>query len=175
MAETLVIIVMGVSGSGKTTVGARLAERLGWDFADADDFHTPGDIARMSAGIPLTDTEREPWLRSIAEWIEGRLTSETPAVVTCSGLRRRYREVLAGGRPGVAQVFLDEGRDVIARRMERRREHFFRPGLLDSQFRDLERPTPDEGVVTVENTGTPEETVVAIVSELELETTPAES
>jgi gluconokinase len=164
-----IVIVTGVSGSGKSTVAGRLADRLGWDYADADDFHPPANIEKMSAGIPLTDTDRRPWLRAISDWIGERLDSGEPGVVTCSALKRAYRDALAGGRPGARLVFLDGDRDLIARRMGERTGHFFRPELLDSQFRDLERPAPDEDVLSVPITVTPDETVSRIIRDLALE------
>ncbi|MDL4821862.1 gluconokinase [Actinomadura opuntiae] len=163
-----VILVAGVSGSGKTTVGSLLAERLGWDYAEADAFHSAANIAKMRAGHPLTDADRAPWLRAIAAWIDDRLTSGRPGVVTCSALKRAYRDELAGGRPGVRTVLLDGDRDVIAERMRRRHGHFFGADLLDSQFADLERPAPDEHVLTVPVTDSPEETVTRIIKSLDL-------
>ncbi|MWA03917.1 AAA family ATPase [Actinomadura sp. LD22] len=163
-----VVLVAGVSGSGKTTVGGLLAERLGWDYAEADAFHSAENIAKMRAGHPLTDADRAPWLRAIAAWIDDRLASGRPGVVSCSALKRAYRVQLAGGRPAVRTVLLDGDRDVIAERMRRRHGHFFGAGLLDSQFADLERPAPDEHVLTVPITGTPEETVDRIVKALDL-------
>jgi gluconokinase len=168
VSRPVVIVVMGVAGSGKSTVAERLAARLGWEYTDGDDFHPPGNIEKMSAGIPLTDDDRWPWLRAIARWIGERLESRRPGVVTCSALKRAYRELLVGGRPGVRLVYLDADRAVIARNMAGRSGHFFRPELLDSQFRDLERPAPDEGIPSVPVTGTPDETVTHIVRELDL-------
>ncbi|MFB4297264.1 gluconokinase [Actinomadura sp. NTSP31] len=166
--DVTVILVAGVSGSGKTTVGSLLAERLGWDYAEADAFHSPANIAKMRDGHPLTDADRAPWLRAIAAWIDDRLRSGRPGVVTCSALKRAYRDELAGGRPGVRTVLLDGDRDVIAERMRRRHGHFFGAGLLDSQFADLERPDPDEHVLTVPITDSPEETVARIIKSLDL-------
>jgi gluconokinase len=163
-----VVLIAGVSGSGKTTVGGLLAERLGWDYAEADAFHSPANIAKMRSGHPLTDADRAPWLRAIAAWIDDRLDSGRPGVVSCSALKRAYRDQLAGGRPAVRTVMLDGERDVIADRMRRRHGHFFSAGLLDSQFADLERPAPDEHVLTVPVTGSPEETVDRIIKALDL-------
>ncbi|WP_433239772.1 gluconokinase [Actinomadura nitritigenes] len=163
-----VILVAGVSGSGKSTVGGLLAERLGWDYAEADAFHSPANIAKMRAGHPLTDADRAPWLRAIAAWIDDRLETGRPGVVSCSALKRAYRDRLTGGRPAVRTVMLDGDRDVIAERMRARHGHFFGAGLLDSQFADLERPAPDEHVLTVPITGSPEETVDRIVKALDL-------
>ncbi|MBO2456468.1 gluconokinase [Actinomadura violacea] len=167
--EPQIILIAGVSGSGKTTVGGMLAERLGWDYAEADAFHSAANIAKMRAGHPLTDADRAPWLRAIAAWIDDRLSSGRPGVVTCSALKRAYRDELAGGRPAVRTVLLDGDRDVIAERMRRRHGHFFGAGLLDSQFADLERPAPDEHVLTVPITDSPEETVDRIIKSLDLE------
>ncbi|GAA2434893.1 gluconokinase [Actinomadura vinacea] len=163
-----VIVVAGVSGSGKSTVGEALAGRLGWEYAEADDFHSPANIAKMSAGVPLTDEDRLPWLRAIAGWIGERVEAADPGVVTCSALKRSYRKLLAGGRPEVRLVLLDGDRDMIARRMRARSGHFFKPGLLDSQFRDLERPGPDEHVLTVPVAGSPEEIVTRVLDGLGL-------
>jgi gluconokinase len=163
-----VILVAGVSGSGKTTIGTLLAERLGWDYAEADDFHSEANIAKMRAGHPLNDDDRLPWLRSIAVWITERLAADRPGVVTCSALKRRYRDILAGGRAGVAMVLLDGDRDLIAARMKARKGHFFKAALLDTQFADLELPFPDEDVLLAPITGTPEETVTHIIKALNL-------
>ncbi|MFC6886575.1 gluconokinase [Actinomadura yumaensis] len=164
-----VLLVTGVSGSGKSTVGRLLAERLGWDFADADDFHPPANIAKMRAGTALTDADRGPWLDAISAWIAGRLAEGRPGVVTSSALKRAYRDRLTAGRvPGVHVVFLDGDRDLIAARMRARKGHFFKPGLLDSQFRDLERPAADEPVLHVPVTGAPDEIVTRIVKALDL-------
>lgn len=163
-----VILIAGVSGSGKTTIGTLLAERLGWEYAEADSFHSEANIAKMRAGHPLTDADRLPWLRSIAAWITERLAAGRPGVVTCSALKRRYRDLLAGGDPEVAMVLLDGDRDLIAARMKARKGHFFKETLLDTQFADLERPAPDEDVVLAPITGTPEETVAHILKSLNL-------
>lgn len=134
----MVILVAGVSGSGKTTIGALLAERLGWEYAEADAFHSEANVAKMRAGHPLTDADRLPWLRAIAAWIADRLATGRPGVVTCSALKRRYRDLLAGGHAGVRLVLLEGDRDTIAARMRSRKGHFFKAELLDSQFADLE-------------------------------------
>ncbi|WP_067483186.1 gluconokinase [Actinomadura hibisca] len=145
----LVVVVTGVSGSGKTTVGELLAERLGWEYAEADDFHPPANITKMRAGTPLTDADRRPWLHAIGAWIDGRLAAGAPGVVTCSALKRSYRDLLTGGRERVLLVYLDGDKELIARRISARSGHFFKPEMLDSQFRDLEPPAPDEPVVRV--------------------------
>src|SRR5512138_2398168 len=111
-----VIVVMGVSGSGKTTVAKLLAERLGWQFAEADEFHSPANVAKMRGGMPLTDEDREPWLAAIAEFIDEARASAKPAVVTCSALKRRYRDILVGPRRDVALVYLKGDYDTIASR-----------------------------------------------------------
>ncbi|WP_067452961.1 gluconokinase [Actinomadura macra] len=162
------ILVAGVSGSGKSTIGIMLAESLGWDYAEGDAFHSPANIAKMSAGQPLDDADRLPWLRSIAAWIDQRLAEGDPGVVTCSALKRSYRELLTRGRPEVSIVLLDGDRDTIAARMRERSGHFFSAGLLDSQFADLELPSPNENVLTAHITGTPGETVARIREALDL-------
>lgn len=168
MTEHRVILIAGVSGSGKTTIGTLLAERLGWDYAEADAFHSQANIDKMSSGHALTDADRLPWLRSIAAWIDDRLRTDRPGVVTCSALKRRYRDILAGGRPEVAMVMLDGDRDTIAARLRARKGHFFSADLLDTQFADLELPDPDEDVFTTPIDGTPEEAVAHIIAALGL-------
>ncbi|MGK5553816.1 gluconokinase [Actinomadura kijaniata] len=164
----LVVVVMGVSGSGKTTVGRLLADRLGWEYAEADGFHSEANIAKMREGTPLTDEDRRPWLESIAAWIDARLASGEPGVVTCSALKRSYRDLLAGGRPRVRLVYLAGDRDLIADRMAARGDHFFKPAMLDSQFRDLEPPAPDENALHVPVTLEPEEIVQRVRAALGL-------
>lgn len=153
---------MGVSGSGKTTIGAMLAGRLNWPFADADDFHSPANVAKMAAGHPLTDADREPWLRAIGAWIDAQLTAGRCAVVTCSALKRRYRDELR--RPQVGFVYLHGTKELIAARLAARAGHFFRSDMLNSQLADLEEPTPDEHPMTVSISGTPDETVDEIIA-----------
>ncbi|XRQ05057.1 gluconokinase [Actinomadura welshii] len=172
MTEPRIIVIAGVSGSGKTTIGTLLAERLGWDYAEADEFHSQANIDKMSAGQPLNDADRLPWLRSIAAWIADRLRTDRPGVVTSSALKRKYRDILAGGRTEVAMVMLHGDRDLIASRMKNRKGHFFSASLLDTQFADLERPSPDEDVLTAPIDGTPEETVTHILEALNLTPTP---
>ena len=162
----MIVIVAGVSGSGKTTVGALLAGRLGWRFADADDFHPAANVAKMAAGVPLTDEDRWPWLRTIAAWMDERIAGNDPAVITCSALKRSYRDLLLDGRPGARMVFLSPDREELARRLAARHGHFFPGQLLGSQFADLEPPQPDERVLTVVPAADPETTAGAIVAVL---------
>jgi gluconokinase len=138
------ILVMGVSGSGKSTAGESLAVELGWPFRDADSFHPAANVAKMSAGIPLTDDDRWPWLAAIAAWIDERREMGKPGIVSCSALKRTYRRVLLDGRPDVRLVYLQGDQPLIAGRMGRRQGHFMPPALLDSQFAALEEPTADE-------------------------------
>ena len=158
-----VIVVMGVAGTGKTTVGALLAGRLGWRYAEADDFHPAANVAKMAAGEPLTDEDRAPWLAAIGRWIDERAADGTPGVVSCSGLRRAYRDQLREGRPQVRLVLLDGTRELITRRLAARHGHFMRVEMLDSQFAALEPPQPDEHVTQVSIDATPEQIVEEIV------------
>lgn len=147
----VILIVSGVSGSGKTTVGALLAGRLGWSFEDGDDFHTEASVAKMQAGVPLTDTDRMPWLHAIAAWMDEVIAAGESAVLACSALKRSYRAILLDGRrDSVFEAFLDVPREELVRRLTSRAGHFFPEELLDSQLSALERPGPDEAVtVTV--------------------------
>ncbi len=143
------LIVMGVSGSGKSTIGEKLAERLAWRFEDGDRFHPPGNVAKMSAGQPLTDEDRRPWLQAIADEIDRVCKTGERAVIACSALKRAYREILVHGRDDVRIVYLDGARDLIASRLAARKGHFMPPGLLASQFKTLEPPAANENPVTV--------------------------
>jgi len=162
----VIVIISGVSGSGKTTVGAMLAGRLGWPFADADDFHPDANIEKMRAGIPLTDEDRWPWLRAIGAWMDEHIARGESAVVGCSALRRSYRDLLLGGRPEARMVFLATDSQVLTRRLAARVGHFFPQQLLASQLAALEPPGPDEHVIRVVPADTPAATVDAIIAVL---------
>ncbi|HEY0328615.1 MAG TPA: gluconokinase [Rhodopseudomonas sp.] len=144
-----VLIVMGVSGSGKSTIAEALAQRLGWVYEDADRFHPPGNVAKMRAGQPLTDADRAPWLQAIADEIDRIAAAKDHAVIACSALKRSYRDVLRHGRGDVRLVYLDGDRQLIAARLAARQDHFMPPGLLDSQFATLQVPLADEQPITV--------------------------
>ena len=143
------LIVMGVSGSGKTTVGEGLAKRLGWPYEDADKFHPASNVAKMSAGHPLTDEDRWPWLKAIAAEIDRVCDADERVVIGCSALKRAYRDILVHDRTDIRLVYLDGTQALIADRLGRRKGHFMPPGLLTSQFSTLEPPTPDEHVLRV--------------------------
>lgn len=138
--EPRAILLMGVAGSGKTTVGQLLAAQLGWEFRDADEFHPAANIAKMSAGLPLTDADRAPWLAAIHRHLEQSLAAGRSTVVTCSALRQRYRDALLTDPQRMHLVHLTGSFDLILGRMERRTDHFMKPGMLRSQFEALEPP-----------------------------------
>ena len=131
---------MGVAGSGKTTIGRELAAELGWKFADADDFHPPANVAKMSAGIPLDDADRAPWLAAIRLYIDTRLERGESAVVTCSALREKHRAVLLTNPAQVKLVYLRGSRELLWSRISARKGHFMKPAMLDSQLATLEEP-----------------------------------
>ena len=160
----MIVIVAGVSGSGKTTVGAMLAGRLGWRFADADDFHPAANIEKMRAGIPLTDQDRWPWLLAITDWMDERIATGESAVLGCSALKRSYRDMLLGGRPDVRMVFLVVDREELARRLAARHGHFFPEKLLGTQLDALDPPQPDEHVISVVQADEAAATVAAIIA-----------
>jgi gluconokinase len=162
----LVIVLMGVSGSGKSTVGAELSRALGWPFRDADSFHPPANIDKMSRGIPLTDADRGPWLDAIAQWIDDRLAGGAPAIVSCSALKRAYRQRIVGARPHVALVYLKGDIGVIAARLAKRTGHFMPPELLASQFEALEEPGPEERPIVVSVADPPASIAATIIAEL---------
>jgi carbohydrate kinase (thermoresistant glucokinase family) len=140
---------MGVSGSGKTTVASGVAQRLRWDFVEADTLHSPANVAKMGAGIPLTDEDRWPWLDAIAARIEAARKTRTPCVVACSALKRRYRERLSGGHGDVRFVYLEGSFDTIAARLARRTGHYMPLSLLESQFGALEAPGAEENAIVL--------------------------
>ena len=150
---------MGVSGSGKSTVAAELAKQLSWTFEDGDRFHPKSNVAKMSAGRPLTDEDRWPWLRAIAGEIDRVCKAGGHVVIACSALKRAYRDILVHGRGDVRIVFLNGSQALIANRLAERKNHFMPPGLLDSQFKTLEPPQADENPITV-SIDAPVETIV---------------
>ncbi|HEY2609189.1 MAG TPA: gluconokinase [Reyranella sp.] len=152
----VVVVIMGVSGSGKTTVAKLLAEMSGWQFQEGDTLHPPANVEKMSAGIPLTDADRLPWLRKIAETIDGWRARGESGVITCSALKRSYREIIVGDRPDVRLVYLKGSHDLIRQRMAARHGHFMPTTLLDSQFATLEEPSPDENAIVVDIGGSPD-------------------
>lgn len=151
-----VLVVMGVSGSGKTTVAKALARTLGWTFEEGDDLHPAANVAKMRAGHPLDDDDRKPWLEAIGHWIDNQAVRGEPGVITCSALKRMYRDHIRAGRPQVTLVFLEGPKGLIADRLARRHGHFMPPSLLDSQFEALQEPGPDEPVIKVDIRESPE-------------------
>jgi gluconokinase len=162
LRDPIVVLLMGVSGSGKTTVGLKLAEDLGWSFRDADDFHPPENVAKMSTGTPLSDADRAPWLDAIRRYIDTTLARGENAIVTCSALKETYRAAAISDRNRVKLVHLAGDFDLILERMNRR-EHFMKPEMLESQFEALEPPTQ---AITVNIAKTPEEIVAEIRRQL---------
>ena len=154
-----IAVVMGVSGSGKTTIAQGLADAEGWPLLEGDSFHPPENVAKMKSGTPLTDGDRMPWLRAIAAAIDADRARGESAVVACSALRRAYRDILIGDRKDVRLVYLKGSHALIAERMRARKGHFMPTALLDSQFQTLEEPSPDENPITVGIDGSPEEIV----------------
>jgi gluconokinase len=163
----VIVIVFGVSGAGKTTIGKLLAEELGWRFCEADDFHPRANIEKMHSGHPLTDVDRRPWLERLLAQITRSLAAKENVVLACSALTRAYRGRLRVS-DDVKFVFLRGDCALIERQLRRRRGHFMNPALLQSQFADLEEPEPDEDAITIELGRTPEELVEEIKAKLGL-------
>ena len=161
----MVVIIWGVSGAGKTTIGELLAQELHWKFYDADDFHPQVNIDKMERGEPLTDEDRQPWLESLREAITRSLAANENAVLACSALKRKYRELLRVNAD-VKFVFLHGSRARIDDQLKQRRGHFMNPALLDSQFADLEEPESSEDMLTIELKGEPDELVEQIRQKL---------
>ena len=162
-----VIVVIGVSGSGKSTIASMLAHRLNWEFADGDWFHPPANVEKMHSGVPLTDGDRWAWLKAIAIWINKTCSARQHGVVACSALKRSYRDILIGRRTDVRIVYLKGERKLIERRMAARPGHFMPVSLLDSQFSTLEEPEPNENSIVVSIDASAREVVNAILVELD--------
>lgn len=155
MRHPCVLIVMGVSGAGKTALGQALADRLGWPFQEGDALHPPENVAKMHGGTPLTDEDRWPWLDRIAAWIDARLAAGEDGIVTCSALKRAYRDRLIRGRPEIRLVDPQASRALLAARLAARKGHFMPAGLLDSQLATLEPPGDDERPIRIDVGDTP--------------------
>jgi gluconokinase len=166
-SATVIIIIAGVAGSGKTTVGKLLADRLGCEFEDGDLLHPAANVAKMHAGVPLTDADRWPWLHIIEAWMDQRISAGKTAVLACSALHRSYRAALLDGRPDARLAFLQISHEVAAARLGRRHAHFFPAQLLDSQFRDLEPPGPDERALVVDANQSADDMAAEIASRLD--------
>lgn len=157
-------VVMGVSGSGKSSVGVALAQALGVAFVEGDEYHPSTNVARMAQGIALTDEDRAGWLRALAARLGEAERGGTGIVMTCSALKRSYRDILRSEAPRLRFVYLEGSRELIAERLARRRGHFMPPALLDSQFATLEAPSPDEGAWVCDIRFSPEEIVADLVA-----------
>lgn len=167
ITKPVIAVVMGVSGSGKTTVSALLSDALGCQFQEGDDLQPAENVEKMHGGTPLTDADRMPWLHKIAEEIDGWRARGESGVLTCSALKRSYRDIIIGGRPDVTLVYLKRSHDLIRWRMAARHEHFMPVALLDSQFATLQEPTPDEHPIIVDVGSRPAEIAAEIVHQLE--------
>jgi carbohydrate kinase (thermoresistant glucokinase family) len=167
ITKPVIVVVMGVSGSGKSTVAARLAAALGFQFQEGDDLHPRENVEKMRGGTPLTDADRMPWLRKIAEEIDGWRARGECGVLTCSALKRSYRDIIIGDCRDVVLVYLKGSRDLIHQRLIARHEHFMPVALLDSQFATLEEPTPDEHPIIVDAAGKPAGIAHEIVRQIE--------
>jgi gluconokinase len=165
-ATPTAVVVMGVSGSGKTTVAHQLARRLGWEFAEGDDHHPAANVEKMRAGIPLDDADREPWLRTIAAWIAERERAGTSCVLTCSALKRSYRDLLREGNDSVFFAHVDVPEQVLLERVTARTGHYMPPSLLTSQLATLEPLGDDEPGIAVPGTGEAGDVVDAVVAAL---------
>jgi gluconokinase len=165
-ASPCALIVMGVSGCGKSTIAKALADRLGWRFEDGDSFHPAANVAKMKAGHPLNDDDRWPWLQAIADEIDRASAAGERIIIACSALKRAYRDVLVHGRDDIIIVYLEGSRELIAERLRQRKGHFMPPGLLDSQFDTLEPPRASEHPLVVSIDATVDAIVDDVVEQL---------
>jgi gluconokinase len=174
-SDTKAVVVMGVSGSGKSTIASMLAQRLHWVYEDADWFHPKSNIEKMHHGEPLNDQDRGPWLHAIADWIDATRRPDAHGVVACSALKRAYRDILIGDRRDVRLVFLKGDFDLIARRIAARADHFMPSTLLESQFATLQEPQADERPIVVSIVPHPREIVETIVRQLGVQSAAADA
>jgi gluconokinase len=161
----MVIIIMGVEGSGKTTIGKMLAEKLGWKFYDADDYHPNGNIEKMRSGVPLNDDDRWPWLKEVRKLINSSMNLNEPSIIACSALKRSYREYLKQQKEKITFVYLKGDKNTISKRLASRKGHFAGTLLLESQLKTLEEP---EGVITADIAKQPDVIADYIIEKLEL-------
>jgi len=164
----VILVIMGVSGSGKTTIAILLAKRLGWVYRDGDEFHPASNVEKMKSGVPLTDEDRWPWLEAIARFIDEELADGTRTIITCSALKRRYRDIIIDRREGVRLIYLKGDKSLLEERLKKRHGHFMPSSLLQSQFDALEEPGPDENPLIVSVDATPDQIVDHIVERLGL-------
>jgi carbohydrate kinase (thermoresistant glucokinase family) len=164
--EPGILVLMGVSGSGKSTVALELQRVLGWPFQEGDDLHPSANVEKMRSGQPLNDQDRLPWLQAVAGWIDGQLAANKPGIITCSNLKRAYRDITVGSRPGVRLVYLKGEPVIIHQRLLQRVHRYMPPSLLGTQFDTLEEPGADEHPITVAVHGAIPETVVEILQQL---------
>lgn len=164
--STVTLVVMGVSGSGKTTVAKGVAAQLGWVFAEGDDFHPAANVAKMRAGTPLTDSDRRPWLQSLADWISAREAAGVDAVLTCSALKRAYRDVLRAGHPSVRFAYVAVDASTLRVRLAARKGHYMPASLLDSQLATLQPLAADEPGWTIAGEQPAEHAVTRLVAAL---------
>lgn len=163
---TICLVVMGVSGAGKTTIARTLADRLGWVFGDADEHHSEASVAKMEAEIPLTDEDRIPWLGDVRDWISEQNAKSENTAVACSALKRAYRDILREAEARLVFVHLTADYEILSSRLGSRTGHFMPRRLLDSQLADLEPLEPDEAGITVDVSGPPEQIVATVLKEL---------
>jgi ribose 5-phosphate isomerase A len=164
-----ILVLMGVSGAGKTTIAEELEARLGWPFKEGDALHPEANVAKMHAAIPLTDADRQPWLESVAAWIDGQRARRQPGIITCSALKRSYRRIVVGDRPEVRLVYLRGSQEVMAGHLAKRSSHFMPASLLQSQIDTLEEPGPDEDPLVVDVGASPGEVAAQIIRRLSQE------
>jgi gluconokinase len=168
-SSTITVVVMGVSGSGKTTVAKHLVEAMGWPFAEGDEFHPAANVAKMRSGTPLTDEDRWPWLEAVAHWIGEQESAGRDAIVTCSALKRAYRDALLGGHPSVWFVHVSSSHDALQHRLETRSGHYMPASLLSSQLETLEPLGSDEPGITISAEGSPDDVATRALDALRQE------
>ena len=164
----MIIVLMGVSGCGKTTVGTKLASHLGWEYQEGDALHPQENILKMSDGVPLNDDDRKPWISRISDWIDSHCEAGRDGVISCSALKESYRRTIRGNQKDVQFIYLRGTRELLSRRLSQRKDHFMPPDLLESQLNLLEEPSADEHAIVVTIDRTPNDLVMTICDDLGL-------